>query len=1181
MKFNMEVLYFLLLLVNINNIYITESTNYDDNYEDPEEIQDGLLHLPYCAFLNIYNYSKLIEKFLTMRTVTNLLIVIADDMEDGIVLANFLSNGNRVKFAVEELSENEVMLQNEILRNFYFFYSSLKKTHIFVYPSNAPNQVLAQYLTNQTVESANRLKVALTCKSDNIRETLNSTLLFTLNVLELDMRQRRCELEYNIIFIPLNIHDSGKCKFEVEKLKHYFFISFVRFGTTAYINFDLFEDRSIFKTLTREEQLHFLVLKPLIDDEEHVNTMCSKPQSFLENDYLLRTEELINLRPPPVPETNIINNECFRDIQTTETSFITDLSILPDWLILSIKNITNIDLKGKESVYVLLDKLCINTEKLKIFQLLCSTKNIINNESILLNYFKQIVNYYSEQQKRWFSISNDCFENDMNTEESQTSTEVHQTDYNRQPKLKKNFFGFQGFIDETKKNMLPISNQLKNYTCKYFELPALIELKKILITKLESVNLLLVIAVDMKDGIKLAEFVSSKNRVDYLDEISIKYPMTAENIMQNYYLYYSRLTNTYILVYPSNAPNKLLATYLSKIIINSVSNIKIALTYNGGINKDSLNSLFLFTSKVLELNIEDYFKIPDSVITILPANIEENSDLAHELKREILKNFIAKFKRLEEQRELTSWFNKKSNIMNLHYKDLLEYIIIQHSATNFYKYQNEKNVPLKIASAFYDTNYMSSKDIINIRYLLNNFSANEECIRSMFPLMDEKHVNKLSAVDISSLKGLLSFPTWIIKSKQEMSINKFQNDKLVKKFITDICNGSNEIEIVQMICLLRYMDDINNNQESKWLSLLQDYIINYYYHEEKPWFYQLELIYEDMHASKAMMQTKLQNLYEEIFQIDKKKQGLMMEAFHMVNNSLNSKIDYSCSALNNKNYKLQLRGTIFNFSQILYTQYCPGKVIVLEMFALDKIIIDEDLISNELQQVIINAPIWEIISKRIIRLDGSPGENTWGPETFSDRIYGLHGTPGGRGGSFFGIVDNTINGENLRIESNGGNGSNGQDGHDLVWTFEKISWCDEFREDFQGRGGKGGNPGIIEIFNLHYDTNFNAKLLSTDGNDGRSGKVIREEINYDYFRSVIIKKESSCQLEERRMKNELSITSYYLNNFLKLNFRKSVSNYISYIIISSNFNPKYKYLYEKMTSKRVEEMLFSFIMKKF
>ncbi|XP_043476588.1 uncharacterized protein LOC122507764 [Leptopilina heterotoma] len=381
-------------------------------------------------------------------------------------------------------------------------------------------------------------------------------------------------------------------------------------------------------------------------------------------------------------------------------------------------------------------------------------------------------------------------------------------------------------------------------------------------------------------------------------------------------------------------------------------------------------------------------------------------------------------------------------------------------------------------------------------------------------------------------------------------INKFENDEKVKNFITYICSSSNQEKIVYIICLLTYNDNNKHNQEFKILRLLQNVILHYYYDYEKLWFSILESIYKSRFTeSKKLLLMKAQKHYEAILRIDEKKQDLMREAFHMVNNSLNSQIDHSCNSLNNGTYKLHLQGNVINFSDILYTQYCPGKVTVLEMFAFDKIIIDYDLISNELQQVIILAPNWEIISNRIIRLEGAPGENSWKAGTFSDRIYGLHGSPGGPGGSLFGIADNIVNGENLHIVIKGGKGSDGQDGYDLVWNFENISWCDTFRENFEGEGGKGGTSGAYKI---HLPSNVNDSKIHftlSKGNDGRSGKFMRLEVDYAYIQNMVIVKESLCQIVDRRMKNELSISSSNIDtDIFEDNFMTSISHYRIFIL---------------------------------
>ncbi|XP_043476611.1 uncharacterized protein LOC122507769 isoform X2 [Leptopilina heterotoma] len=211
MKFNNEILYFLLLFIQSNHFCLSEKQNDHDIKRTGNELHNTKeMNVSDCELINFYKKSSILGNILETVNVNELLIIIADDMNDGIILADFLSNGTRIKLATEELSDNEVILNNEILQNIYFYHTSSQMKHIFVYPRNTSNPLLTTLITSQIINSANLLKVALTCNNTNSKETLNSMFLIATNVLDIDIQRRRCEMEYNIIFLLLNIN-SREC----------------------------------------------------------------------------------------------------------------------------------------------------------------------------------------------------------------------------------------------------------------------------------------------------------------------------------------------------------------------------------------------------------------------------------------------------------------------------------------------------------------------------------------------------------------------------------------------------------------------------------------------------------------------------------------------------------------------------------------------------------------------------------------------------------------------------------------------------------------------------------------------------------------------------------------------------------------------------------------------------------
>ncbi|XP_043466531.1 uncharacterized protein LOC122501263 isoform X2 [Leptopilina heterotoma] len=1105
MEFKKEVLYFFLCFIQMNNFCLSEVQHYQDAKQTENELFNS--EDPFCIIGKLYNDSTFTDTFFENLVINKLFIIIADDMNDGIMLADFLSNGNRVKFDLEDLSEDEVFRQNKIQQHFYLYNSKFKDVHIFVYPTNTPNELLIDYLAKKTIESAQYLKVALTCKNDNNPEILNSMFLIASKIFQLDIKRHRCEMEYNIIFLPSNINDFTECTLGVKIIKDYYIFSFIRFQTTYSNAFDTIERKEIFRSLSYQEQLKYLVIKPLLDDEDHVNNTCSNSPSILENDYLSQESKLIKLRSFLKPETNIINKECFDKIVRSETFFISDLNFLPDWLIFSNKN-TSIIIANRdnESMDELKENLCYDEEILKIFKVICFVSNIFDNQMIWYNYLKQIVSYYLEQEKVLSSNLNVCSENNTNSKETQISYGLI-LQKNIESKLRDSYSGEKEQISKLKKFLFPHSTITREYNCEFTKMFIMLKKMKNLFTAINIKKLFLVIAEDMNDGIELAEFMSNETRVNYAESMKLKvnkHSILYTIIMENYYLYYNIDASTFILVYPRNVKNHVIATYLTKKTIALSKELKIALTWN------------------------------NNAIIILPSNFKDN--FSYERMRDgFIKNYSEKFEKYKIETNLKTWF-KESNFKNLHFKEQLEYLILN------YLYENSFNITLPISLStmihpILKSNFLPTEsNIINTRYF-NSFNYNipNRCLNQIFLFINRKYVKKTVPSKITSLAGLLSFPNWITKVKQGMSINKNKNDELIKKFIIDLCNSRNQIKIVEMICLMRYLEDCDPNPELKLFTLLQHYIIHYYYNTERKWFSEIESMYMDRikNKGKNIMLSKLPEFYAKIFKTHRNKQSFMIEAYNLVSNFINLEIENTCYSINNGTYKLQIRGYILKFSEILYTQYCPGKVTILVIIAENKIIIDDDLNSNELQQLILNAPTWDIISNRTIRLDGAPGQSIWKQKTFSDRIYGLHGSPGEPGGSFYGQVNDIINAENLCIVSSGGEGSDGQDGYDLVWSFENITYRDTYGENVEGKGGKGGISGYITITPVNI-TNLKIKWKNASGNDGRPGKVIRVEMDYNYNQQMIIDRENICQIVDRKIKSLQSTLDLLKDKFIFL-----------------------------------------------
>lgn len=109
-------------------------------------------------------------------------------------------------------------------------------------------------------------------------------------------------------------------------------------------------------------------------------------------------------------------------------------------------------------------------------------------------------------------------------------------------------------------------------------------------------------------------------------------------------------------------------------------------------------------------------------------------------------------------------------------------------------------------------------------------------------------------------------------------------------------------------------------------------------------------------------------------------------------NSLTQTVQWECSS-----DKLVMKGHDVNISQI-WDAACFGKVKFIEVFALNKLFIDDDFDATGQQvQLSLIAPIWVINDERKIILDGKDGddhESLYAPSGIGGFVNGKPGKPG-------------------------------------------------------------------------------------------------------------------------------------------------------------------------------------------
>lgn len=88
-------------------------------------------------------------------------------------------------------------------------------------------------------------------------------------------------------------------------------------------------------------------------------------------------------------------------------------------------------------------------------------------------------------------------------------------------------------------------------------------------------------------------------------------------------------------------------------------------------------------------------------------------------------------------------------------------------------------------------------------------------------------------------------------------------------------------------------------------------------------------------------------------------------------------------------YKLKITGQIVRFTDIPDNEFCPGYIAITEIFATDRIIVDDDYNSfGDEITFIVGAPIWEIDGKRRINLNGQNSDTHENPNAYNGNRNG-------------------------------------------------------------------------------------------------------------------------------------------------------------------------------------------------
>lgn len=487
-------------------------------------------------------------------------------------------------------------------------------------------------------------------------------------------------------------------------------------------------------------------------------------------------------------------------------------------------------------------------------------------------------------------------------------------------------------------------------------------------------RLFVIIADKMKDAITLAEILSDNNRSlpEKENHYSHIQQLLYNDTVENYYLYYNKDTSVHIFVYPRNLKNEILSTYLAKKTIESAESIKIALTCNEENNKDALNHMFEIAGKILRnVDLKLNNELRESII-FLPLTIRVKCGYLKAINN-LEKYFYLKFAKFKDSPKSNDLFaNLYSNSQNLDIQESIEYYLIEPILTM--KLVFGMNELCEMDEVFTHSqrvlvwNYMSTnKTLIKFNLSLTENDETLKCFQSRILEMG----NSILGPNLKmTLTGVFTFLNYL--QSTYWNLTQLKDDTSFK----DLCNCNEKLDIVKLFCHIRYMSDTSYKSQI-WINSLQNFAEEYL-KKKIVWYVKTKLVYDNAnYLDESNILQQFHDLYEEIPEIWGNNEELIKSALIMIkNNTVNVEENFMCYRLKDGFYKMEFRGKFVKLSNILRKNYCEEKIKFLEIFALEKIIIDEDLIGiGEEMQINIIAPIWEIVFERIINLDGVSGSN--------------------------------------------------------------------------------------------------------------------------------------------------------------------------------------------------------------
>ncbi|XP_043474844.1 uncharacterized protein LOC122506613 [Leptopilina heterotoma] len=577
-------------------------------------------------------------------------------------------------------------------------------------------------------------------------------------------------------------------------------------------------------------------------------------------------------------------------------------------------------------------------------------------------------------------------------------------------------------------------------------------------------QIILIVSSNIRDAISLGRFLSSNNlkqRKKNRQNISNDQLATYDFILNNIHLYENPSKNQTIFVYPQETGDNDLAEILALHIVKAAKSMKIILTTNilSGGNKNNILGTFKIAAKFLryprsyEYSITYFLTVNDKSKGQFDSSSNDVLKTPRITKQEfieIIQNYLKIFQ--ENEKILVKFIlNRERNIIftdftKIEYEKIFQHLNTLGQATvNHYDFQNVQilhldclnnlaNDQLTIAlNSLKSTLILNLQDKTNQSRTLTGIFAKSTKLNQTFGSLTE-FFECTKSTNVEPLKQCFEK---LSKDFQQIEIGT-KDIASANYYLSLFC----EVQQASFITLpeVEYLLD-----SSKWTEDLRNFHTTIL-RRTNDWYRKLISIYNGVQEvseedTNRDLKNQLNNLKEDPI------------TFHDVNtakiahetiktNSVRMMANYTYQRIDSE-MKLQVKGKFLLLSKIMSSNWFRKSFKILEIFALEKIIIDEDLIGRvDGLDVFIFAPIWEIVDSRQITLDGIPGEQIRGnlnPKarngnqvTNPNGLNGKAGVSGGAAGTFFGFAETIINAQNLKISLNGGNGSDGQDGGDAA-----------------------------------------------------------------------------------------------------------------------------------------------------